>query len=231
MFRCPQHSPTPTAPDEINDKQPPPRRELPCPRKSVRQPTPQQPTMLSRSRVTVRPTTLARQLESKLWASHLGHCGEDQLTSLATRADGLPNSFEFYPFRYINWKEQAQVCKRAARRKAQKVNDAGARFHIDFGFIRATSVDYSQPNVTSDRVVESYDGYSFYLLIVDDKSAMSWVFPTKIKSPPIKLVRLFLGTYSVKTAHLEDSFGATKVENLLDHRHSFTWHSRNSDTR
>ncbi len=66
---------------------------------------------------------------------------------------------------------------------------------MDFGFIRASSIDYSRLNVTSDRVVESYDGYNSYLLIVDDKSAMSWVFPTKSKSPPIELVRLFLGTF------------------------------------
>jgi hypothetical protein len=65
---------------------------------------------------------------------------------------------------------------------------------MDFGFIRASSVDYSQPHITSDRVSESYDGYNSYLLIVDDKSAMSWVFPTKSKRSPIKLVHLFLGT-------------------------------------
>ncbi len=138
---------------------------------------------------------MVRQLESELCAACLGHCGEDQLTSLATCTDGLPNSFEFHPFRYINWKEQAQVRKWAARCKAQKVNDAGARFHMDFGFIRALSVDYSRPKVTSDRVVKSYNGYNSYLLIVDDKSAMSWVFLTKSKSPPIELVRLFLGTF------------------------------------
>ncbi len=66
---------------------------------------------------------------------------------------------------------------------------------MDFGFIRASSIDYSQPNVTSDRIVKSYNGYNSYLLIVDDKSTMSWVFPTKSKSPPIELVHLFLGTF------------------------------------
>ena len=35
------------------------------------------------SRVTVRPTNLARQLESELWAARMGHCGEDQLNSPA----------------------------------------------------------------------------------------------------------------------------------------------------
>jgi hypothetical protein len=66
---------------------------------------------------------------------------------------------------------------------------------MDFGFIRASSINYSQPHVPSDRVVKSYDGYNSYLLIVDDNSAMSWVFLTKSKSPPIKLVRLFLGSF------------------------------------
>jgi hypothetical protein len=66
---------------------------------------------------------------------------------------------------------------------------------MDFGFIRASSVDYSQPHVPSDCIVESYDGYNSYLLIVDDNSTMSWVFLTKSKSLPIELVRLFLGTF------------------------------------
>jgi hypothetical protein len=75
------------------------------------------------------------------------------------------------------------------------VNDAGARFHMDFGFIHVSSVDYSKPLIPSDRVAESYNGYNSYLLIADDNSAMSWVFLTKRKSPPIELLRLFLGTF------------------------------------
>ncbi len=66
---------------------------------------------------------------------------------------------------------------------------------MDFGFIRASSVDYRHPNITSDRVVYSYDGYSSYLLIVDDKSSMSWILLTKSKSPPVEIVRLFLCTF------------------------------------
>jgi hypothetical protein len=125
----------------------------------------------------------------------MGHCGEDQLVSLATRADGLPNNFEFHLFRHIDWKEQARIRKRSARRVAQKVHNAGARFYMDLGFIRASSVDYSQPNITSNWVVDSYDGYSSYLLIVDDKSATSWIFLTKSKRPPMEHVRLFLCTF------------------------------------
>jgi hypothetical protein len=70
---------------------------------------------LPRSWVQTRPTNLARQLESELWAAHLGHCSKDQLIALATWADGLPNSFELHPFRHIDWKVQARIRKSAAR--------------------------------------------------------------------------------------------------------------------
>jgi hypothetical protein len=101
---------------------------------------------LLRSRVQTRLTNLAHQLESELWAARLGHCGEDQLIVLATWVDGLPNSFEFHPFRHIDWRVQARIRKSAARRQARKVDEAGARFYMDFGFIRASSDDYQCPN-------------------------------------------------------------------------------------
>jgi hypothetical protein len=131
-----------------------------------------QPT-LPHSRVSVRPTNLACLLESELWATCLGHCGKDQLHSQANRAEGLPNSFKFHPFCHIDWKEQARIHKHAACRIAQKVKDVGTRFYMDFGFIRASSVDYRHPNINSDCIVDSYDGYNSYLLILDDKSSMS----------------------------------------------------------
>jgi hypothetical protein len=66
---------------------------------------------------------------------------------------------------------------------------------MDFGFIRASFVNYRCSNVTSNRVIDSYKGYSSYLLIMDNKSSMSWIFLTKSKSPPLELVRLFLCTF------------------------------------
>jgi hypothetical protein len=153
-----------------------------------------QPT-LQCSRVLVRPTNLARQSEFELWAARLGHCGKDQLHSLAIRADGLPNSFKFHPFCHINWKEQARICKQAACCLAQKVEDTGARFYMDFGFIHVSSINYCRPTIRSNRVVESYNRCSSYLLIVDNKSSMSWVFLTRSMSSPLDIVRLFLSTF------------------------------------
>jgi len=152
---------------------------------------PSLPPMGLRSRVSVRPTNLARQLESELWAAHFGHWGADQLNAPATHIDSLPNGFEFH----IDWKEQARIRKRAARRIATKVNEIGVRFYMDFRFIRASSVNYRRPNINSDRIIDSYDGYSSYLLIVDDKLSKTWVFLTKSKAPTLDILRLFLCTF------------------------------------
>jgi hypothetical protein len=125
----------------------------------------------------------------------LGHCGEDQLITLANCEDGLPNTFKFHPFRHIDWEVQAWIQKSAARQIARKVDQVDARFYMDFDFICASSANYLRPNINRDRVVDSYDGYSLYLLIVDDKSSMTWVFLTKSKSPQLDIVRLFLQTF------------------------------------
>jgi hypothetical protein len=92
-----------------------PPQQLPCiPTKSAPSAPRIQVPLLLRSRVRTRPTNVARQLESELWAACLGHCGKDQLIPLATQVDGLPNSFKFHPFRHIDWKVQARICKSAA---------------------------------------------------------------------------------------------------------------------
>jgi hypothetical protein len=170
-----------------------PPQQLPCiPTKSA----PSAPCVrvppLPRSWVQTQPTNLARQLESELWAACLGHCGKDQLIALATWADSLPNSFEFHPFQHIDWKVQAWIRKSTARQQALEVDEAGAQFYMDFGFIRASSDNYQRPNTRSDRIVDSYEGYNSYLLIVDNKLSMTWVFLMKSKSPPLEIIRLFL---------------------------------------
>jgi hypothetical protein len=63
---------------------------------------------------------------------------------------------------------------------------------MDFGFMRASTSDYAQPNKFTDKVVSSYDGYTLYLLVIDEASRMAWVFLTKSKDPPIDIVRAFL---------------------------------------
>jgi len=66
---------------------------------------------------------------------------------------------------------------------------------MDFGFMRASTSNYTQPSKTTDRVVVSYDGFSAFLLVVDEASRYMWVFLTHSKSPPIKIIDTFLSRF------------------------------------
>ena len=69
---------------------------------------------------------------------------------------------------------------------------------MDFGFLRASSSDMTQHGTKGgDRVVYSHDGYTSYLLIVDEASRYIWVFLTSTKSPPINIVHEFLVTHGL----------------------------------
>ena len=67
---------------------------------------------------------------------------------------------------------------------------------MDFGFIRASATDLSRPKSTDDRVVESFDGFNSYLLVVDEVSKYSWIFLTKSKEPPIDLTQFFMKEFA-----------------------------------
>jgi hypothetical protein len=100
---------------------------------------------------------------------------------------------------------------------------------MDFGFICASSDNYRCPSTRSDRIINSYDGYNSYLLIVDNKLSMTWVFLTKSKSPPLEIASSF--EHSDMTKMLEDSSSATKAGNLPDLIHSLIWCLQSSATR
>ena len=122
----------------------------------------------------------------------MGFCGEWQLDMLPGRATGIPNQFDYHPFRFIDHKEQAYIRKQAARRTTVKATKRGQRFFMDFGFMRSSTAEFGRPDPTKDRMVESYDGYSAYLAIVDEASRHLWVFLRKSKEPPLDIVREFL---------------------------------------
>ena len=69
---------------------------------------------------------------------------------------------------------------------------------MDFGFLRASKLDYSNKENTEDRVIFSFDGYSSYLLIVDEETKFVWVFLCKTKEPPLDLVHLHLDIFGRK---------------------------------
>jgi hypothetical protein len=97
------------------------------------------------------PTTKARQLESEVWLLRLGSPGVDQLDVLPQLTTGLPPVFDHHPFRFVDFKEQAQIRKQAAQRSAVWTTECKRRFYMDFGFMRASTSDYSRPDKNKDR--------------------------------------------------------------------------------
>lgn len=145
-----------------------------------------------------RPTHQARHLESELWAARLGHCGEWQLDHLPGRAEGIPTQFLYHPFRFLDFKEQAQIRRQAAGREAKRVKLRGKSFYLDLGFIRSSTSDFTRPDPKRDRVVTSFDGFNTYLLIVDEASRYVWVLLGKSKNPPIDEMCAFLSEFGLK---------------------------------
>jgi hypothetical protein len=71
------------------------------------------------------------------------------------------------------------------------------RFHLDFGFIRASSADFGVS--AGNHIVTSFDGNNTYLLIVCAKSRHTWIFCQASKSPPIFIIERFLAMHGLKT--------------------------------
>ena len=108
------------------------------------------------------------------------------------KVDKIPNVFKCHPFRYIDHKEEASIRKRAVGRESEQMTEAGQRFYMDFGFLRALTADYKLPVTKTDRIVTSFDRLQSYLLIVDEHTQHVWVFLTKPKDPPVDTVKDFL---------------------------------------
>ncbi len=155
-------------------------------------PTPLPVPGKSRSHERFIPTSKAKQVESEVWLLHLGSPGVHQLDMLPGQVTGIPLDFRSHPFHYIDQKEQALIKKRPAQKSAVRTSECKCRFYMDFGFMRSSTSDYARPNKSTDRVVSSYDGYTLYLLIIDEASRMAWVFLTKSKDPPLDIVHAFL---------------------------------------
>jgi hypothetical protein len=88
---------------------------------------------------------------------------------------------------------------------------------MDFGFICSSTSDYSRPSTSTDRVVFSYDGYSSYLIVIDEASRYIWIFLTASKDPPITIVWEFL------THHGHEEGGCIRTDQggELARNHSF----------
>ncbi len=72
----------------------------------------------------------------------LGCPGETQLDILPENIMGIPSHFEYHPFCYAEFKEQACIRKQAAQRLAERTTDVHKQFYMDYGFMQASTLDY-----------------------------------------------------------------------------------------
>ena len=124
-------------------------------------------------------------LQAELWHMRLGHPGQHQLSTLPPFVTGMPPNLVSgrHPLSYCDTCHEARHRRSAMGPTSDFANIlCGSRFHLDFGFMRASSVTFGKTK--GDRVVTSYDGFNSYFLITDAKSAHGWVFLTASKSPP-----------------------------------------------
>ena len=137
---------------------------------------------------------LSPLLNTELWHQRLGHPGMHQLRHLQKCTTGIPSGLH----QQVHPLHHCKICSDARARKnpmgpTTSVEHLlpGSRFHLDFGFMRASSQSYVKITGAT-RVVNSYDGYNSYLLITDAKTRYTWVFLTATKEPPTQVVHTFL---------------------------------------
>ncbi len=66
----------------------------------------------------------------------------NSICSLVT-LPGTPASFAYHPFHFVDFKEQAYICKQPAWRTAEWIPHCSAELLMDFGFMRALTEDYN----------------------------------------------------------------------------------------
>jgi hypothetical protein len=147
------------------------------------------------------PTPKSKQVLADLWQARLGHCSEWQLKVLPLSADGLPTKFEPHPFASYDVYNQARIRKRQAMRGKHPTRavTAAQRLYMDFGFMRASTFDYSCPDKSQDRVVQFFDGYNSYLVVLDEATKMAWVYLCVSKEPPMHLIHLHLDIFGAES--------------------------------
>jgi hypothetical protein len=107
---------------------------------------------------------------------------------------------------------------------------------MDFGFMRSPRSDYTCPNKKSDRVIQSWDGYSSYLLVVDEASHYNWVFLTVTEDPPVNIIDHFLTKFdhadggSIQTDQGSKLAGSSELRDMILRKHSYVFEPIGADS-
>lgn len=140
--------------------------------------------------------SLTRLQEAELWSLRLGSPGERQMATLPKNVTGTPQRLTPHKFRVVDEVVDANIRKALKGITDRSATVFGERLSIDFSFVRASSVQYKQQKGMK-RIVKSRQGYTATLTIVDRKTRRIFAFPTKGKSPPLKIIDSFLTKYQL----------------------------------
>jgi hypothetical protein len=166
----------------------------------------------------------------------LGFPSKDQLNMLPGNAIGISSVFEYCLFRFLDFKEKACIQKQAAQRSAECTTDTKKCYYMDFSFMRSSRLDYSCPDKQMDRVIQSWEGCSLYLLIVDEASHYIWVFLTNSKDPPLDIIDQFLWKFghkdggSIRTDQGSELAGLSALADMVLQNHSYLFESTGADS-
>jgi hypothetical protein len=75
----------------------------------------------------------------------LGSPGKDQLGLLPGNVTGIPPGFQYHPFRFIDWKEEARIQKQAAHQFAKRTTEGKAAFLHGFWFYARLHIRFFSP--------------------------------------------------------------------------------------
>ena len=184
-------------------------------------------------------------LRFHMWHQRLAHCSEKKLRNTQKYVDGIP-SFKHSTLPKV---VTCRACDIAKLRKAPKGSTTmtepqpqlGQMFQMDIGFIRGPTnleavVDRREEAHT--KLIDSRQGYSCYLLIIDRRSRYLWAFPLKTKSVQPTLIDTFLTIHGYKgpapdkviRSDGEGSLAASAQFRKLVARHGFLVQSTATDT-
>ncbi len=102
--------------------------------------------------------------------------------------------------------------------------------------MRASCSDYRKPNPKTDQVVQLWDGYSSYLLVVDEASCFMWVFLTKSKDPPLDIINQFLwkigheGGRSIRSDQGGELAKSSALANMILREHNYVFKPTGADS-
>jgi hypothetical protein len=143
------------------------------------------------------------QLQAELWHQRLGHPGMTQLSLQPKQSMGLTqkNGLQSHPMSSCQTCSDAKIFRAPMGPVLPTIKLLPCtQFHLDFGFIRASSDDYGVTSVS--RVITLYDNCNSYVLIVHAKTRKLWVFCRPSKAPPVQILRKFPQHYGLKSGPL-----------------------------